>query len=54
MTIDDVAESLERLLEMLFEEKPRVIAANRDAHNGKLYYVHGSRFTVQGFTVPGS
>ena len=33
--LDDVAETRERLLEMFFEEKSRVIRANRDAHSAK-------------------
>ena len=42
--LDEVAETGERVLEMFFEKKSRVIRANRDAHSAKLYYW----FTVQG------
>ena len=50
--VDDVSQLLQRPLEMLFEEKTGVIAANRDAHSAKLYY--GSRFKVPGsaFMIP--
>ena len=47
--LDEVAKTGERLLEMLFEKKSRVIRANRDAHNEGIVLckVPGSR--VQGF-----
>ena len=42
--LDGVAQTRERVLEMFFEKKSRVVRANRDAHNAKLYY--GSAFRV--------
>ena len=36
--VNDVAESLQRLLQMLFQQKPGVIGADGDTHNQQLYY----------------
>jgi hypothetical protein len=33
-----VSVSLQRLLEMLFQQEPGVIGADGDAHDGRLYY----------------
>jgi hypothetical protein len=44
MIVDEVTKTGERLLEMFFENESRVICANRDTHNAKLYY--GSAFGV--------
>jgi hypothetical protein len=44
MIVDEVTKTGERLLEMFFENESRVICANRDTHNAKLYY--GSAFRV--------
>src|SRR5207249_741962 len=36
--VDRVAEPLQRLLQMFFEDEAGVIGADRDAHQGELYY----------------
>jgi len=38
MIVDDVSEALERVLQMLFEQKSRVIGTDGDAHKARLYY----------------
>ena len=44
--VDDVPEPLQRLLQMLFQQKAGMIGADRDAHDARLYY--GFRFSVPG------
>ena len=48
--VDGVAEPLERLLQMFFQEKAGVIGADRDAHGARI--VLWSAFTVPGFIQP--
>src|SRR5438445_13736579 len=38
MIVDRVAEPLQRSLQMFFEDEAGVIGADRDAHQGELYY----------------
>ena len=40
--VDDVAESTQRLLQVLFERKPGMVRADGDAHNAILQYAFSS------------
>jgi hypothetical protein len=44
--VDAVAETLQRVLQVLFEEKARVIGADCDSHSAQLYYVRLSLLLV--------
>ena len=48
VVVDGVPELLQRLLEVLFQQKARVIGADRDAHRAELYYA------VRAVDVPGT
>jgi hypothetical protein len=41
-----VAETLQRVLQVLFEQKARVIGADSDPHSAQLYYVRLSPLLV--------
>ena len=36
--LDSMSDSLQRLFEMFFQQEPGVIGADRNAHDGRLYY----------------
>ena len=50
MILDEMAEPLERLTQVLFQQESGVIGSNGDSHSRRLYYgfnVQGSGFRVR-------